>query len=89
MKNHSLAVYKKSRGHVFEGNLASNNGVTFYKAVLIIEYNNNLLNIFRPVWELLKNNNWLNEKSFAGSLQKISQTRISGKLGKKKLSDLL
>ena len=47
--------------------------VQFYKSVLIIEYDANLLNIFMSVMRLFKNNNSLNEKFFADSLQKMSQ----------------
>ena len=41
------------------------------------------MNIFSSVWELFKNNHSLNEKPFAGSLQKMSRTCISGKLNEK------
>ena len=44
-------LYKKYRAHVYPGNWVENNGLNFYKSLLNINYNKNLLNIFNFVWE--------------------------------------
>ena len=80
LKNPSQTLYKKCRAGVFPENWVENNGPNYYKFILIIQCNINLLNSFRFVCKTLNDRNALHGKTLAGSLQKMSRTCISGKL---------
>ena len=74
---------RKGRAGVFPGNWVENNGSNYYKFILIIQCNINLMKSFHFVWKSLNDRNALHGKIIAGPLQKMSRTRISGKLSGK------
>ena len=72
--------------HVFPRNWVENNGQNFYKSVLYINYNKNLLNIFNHLTSCIfpTEKVWLSwnfpYKCFPININKMSRTPISGKL---------